>query len=137
VHLLYSRKPFLIPSNVVVIGTMNTIDRSTTDLDFALRRRFYFFRIPPRVEWLEQILTENGVDDALKESIKEAFAKTQPIYPLGHAYFKEVETADDVRILWEHQLHPLLEQYFEFDPGTVVRIRQLYTSIWSPAGEEE
>jgi 5-methylcytosine-specific restriction protein B len=137
VHLLYSREPFIIPSNVVIIGTMNTIDRSTTDLDFALRRRFYFFKVPPRPEWLEQILTKNGVDNTLKESIKEAFTKTQPIYPLGHAYFKEVGTAEDVRMLWEHQLQPLLEQYFEFDTGNVRRIEQLYVPIWSPAGEEE
>jgi MoxR-like ATPase len=137
VHLLYSRKPFVIPSNVVIIGTMNTIDRSTTDLDFALRRRFYFFEVPPRVDWLEQILAKNAVDDALKESIKGAFIRTQPIYPLGHAYFKDVGTAEDVRMLWGHQLRPLLEQYFEFDPGNVSRIEQLYAPIWSPAGEEE
>jgi 5-methylcytosine-specific restriction protein B len=137
VHLLYSRDPFVIPSNVVIIGTMNTIDRSTTDLDFAMRRRFYFFEVPPRVEWLEQILAKNGVKNTLKEAIKEAFKKTQPIYPLGHAYFKDVETAEDVRMLWEHQLQPLLEQYFEFDPGNVRRIEQLYVPIWSPAGEEK
>ena len=137
VHLLYSRKPFVIPSNVVIIGTMNTTDRSTTDLDFALRRRFYFFDVPPRVEWLEQILAKNGVKDTLKEAIKEAFIKTQPIYSLGHAYFKDVETAEDVRMLWEHQLRPLLEQFFEFDPGSVHRIEQLYTPIWSPVGGGE
>ena len=141
VRLLYSpNKPFLIPSNVIIIGTMNTIDRSTTDLDFALRRRFYFFEVPPQVERLEQVLTENGkrkVDDRLKEALKEAFVKTQPIYPLGHAYFKDVETPEDVRILWEHQLRPLLEQFFEFDPGSVHRIEQLYTPIWSPVGGGE
>jgi len=137
VHLLYSRDPFVIPSNVVVIGTMNTIDRSTTDLDFAMRRRFYFFEVPPRVEWLEQILAKNGVKDALKEAIKEAFIKAQDIYPLGHAYFKDVEIAEDVRMLWEHQLRPLLEQYFEFDPSNVRRIEQLYEPIWSQSGEEE
>jgi 5-methylcytosine-specific restriction protein B len=136
VHLLYSHKSFIIPSNVVIIGTMNTIDRSTTDLDFALRRRFYFFEIPPRVEWLEQILAKNGVKDELKEAIEEAFVKTQPIYPLGHAYFNDVETAEDVRIVWEHQLRPLLEQYFEFDLGNVRRIEQLYEPIWSQPGEE-
>jgi len=137
VHLLYSREPFVIPSNVVVIGTMNTIDRSTTDLDFALRRRFYFFEVPPREKWLEQILAKNGVKDALKEAIKEAFIKTQSIYPLGHAYFKDVKTPDDVKMLWEHQLRPMLEQYFEFESEKVRRIEQLYEPIWSRAGEEE
>jgi 5-methylcytosine-specific restriction endonuclease McrBC GTP-binding regulatory subunit McrB len=137
VRLLYSRNPFVIPSNIVVIGTMNTLDRSTTDLDFALRRRFYFFQVPPRREWLEQILTKNEVEASLREAIKEAFDRTLPIYPLGHAYFKEVETAEDIRMLWEHQLRPLLEQFFEFDPGSVRRIEQFYSPIWSPIGEDQ
>lgn len=137
VHLLYSRAPFVIPSNVVIVGTMNTIDRSTVDLDFALRRRFYFFEVPPRPGWLEKILRARHVDRALLERIREAFIKTQPIYPLGHAYFKDVQTVEDVRSLWQHQLKPLLEQYFEFDPGNVHRVEQLYAPIWGPVGEEE
>lgn len=140
VKLLYSRKPFILPSNVVIIGTMNTIDRSTTDLDFALRRRFYFFEVPPRPEWLDQILTDNGrrkIDDKLKEAIKEAFGKTQHIYPLGHAYFKDVATIEDVKTLWDHQLRPLLEQYFEFELNKVRDIERLYEPIWSLAGVKE
>src|SRR5207244_2683387 len=73
VKLLYSREPFIMPPNVIIIGTMNTIDRSTTDLDFALRRRFYFFEVPPRLERLEQILIQNGVNDNLKDLLKRAF----------------------------------------------------------------
>lgn len=137
VHLLYSRDPFVIPSNVVIIGTMNTIDRSTTDLDFALRRRFYFYEVAPRVELLEKILVNNGVKGTLLDNIKEAFVKTQPLYPLGHAYFKDVQASDDVRTLWRHQLKPLLIQYFEFDEGTFRRIEQLYTPIWKSDGEAE
>lgn len=137
VNLLYSRDLFFIPENVIVIGTMNTIDRSTVDLDFALRRRFFFFEIPPREKWLDQILDKNNVDEELKESIIEAFVQTQQIYPLGHAYFKDVETIEDVEILWKHQLHPLLDQYFEFNSGNVNRIKHFFSSIWSVIGDEE
>jgi 5-methylcytosine-specific restriction protein B len=47
VWLPYSKTLFTIPSNVSVIGTMNTVDRSLTALDFAMRRRFEFEFIAP------------------------------------------------------------------------------------------
>jgi 5-methylcytosine-specific restriction protein B len=131
VRLIYSRDPFIIPSNVVIIGTMNTIDRSTMDIDFALRRRFYFFEVPPRLEWLGRILGKNNVDEELSNELLDIFQKAIQIYPLGHAYFKDVKNRDDVKMLWERQLQPLLEQYFEFDQGNIQRIKQLFYSIWS------
>ena len=36
---------FYIPENVIIIGTMNDIDRSVESMDFALRRRFLWKEI--------------------------------------------------------------------------------------------
>src|SRR5262249_12562857 len=47
IPLPYDHKPFSIPSNVYLIGTMNTTDRSLAQIDYALRRRFYFYRLLP------------------------------------------------------------------------------------------
>lgn len=38
-------KGFYIPKNVIIIGTMNDIDRSVESMDFALRRRFVWREI--------------------------------------------------------------------------------------------
>ncbi len=46
---------FYIPENVIIIGTMNDIDRSVESMDFALRRRF---------EWLEFIVDDSMLKDA-------------------------------------------------------------------------
>lgn len=49
------QETFYIPENVVVIGTMNDIDRSVESMDFALRRRFVW----------KPVLVEDVLEDAL------------------------------------------------------------------------
>lgn len=135
VRLLYSRKPFQIPANVYIIGTMNMLDRSTFDIDYALRRRFYFYEVPPSETRLRNIMTGNNVDAALQDLVVAAFTGTRGLgYEVGHAYFKDVKQAEDVRTLWLHQLKPLLEQYFSTDRGKVGGVERLFQAAWAVPG---
>jgi len=127
VKLLYSRESFTIPTNLYIIGTMNTLDKSTVDIDFALMRRFKFFEVSPDTEVLRKILRENGVDSDLIEKIVDIFKKIQEFYPLGHAYFKDIKSKQDLKLLWEHQLSFLLKEYFtDLKKDVYEKIREIY-----------
>ncbi len=126
VKLLYSRESFTIPINLYIIGTMNTLDKSTVDIDFALMRRFKFFEVGPDTKVLRKIL-KNEVENDLIEKIIEVFEKIQELYPLGHAYFKDVKSKQDLKLLWEHQLSFLLKEYFtDLKKDVYERIREIY-----------
>ena len=127
VKLLYSRESFTIPTNLYIIGTMNTLDKSTVDIDFALMRRFKFFEVSPDTEVLRKILRENGVDSDLIEKIVDVFKKIQEFYLLGHAYFKDIKSKQDLKLLWEHQLSFLLKEYFtDLKKDVYEKIREIY-----------
>jgi 5-methylcytosine-specific restriction protein B len=117
---------FSIPANVYLIGTMNTTDRSLAQIDFALRRRFYFYRLQPvaggRAPVLERWLDEQPFDAGTKVKILRAFlALNQRVedelgehFQVGHSYLmtSEVATDEGLQRVWRRAITPLLEEYF-------------------------
>jgi 5-methylcytosine-specific restriction protein B len=111
-ELPYSGDRFGVPPNLYVIGTMNTADRSIALMDTALRRRFAFREMAPRVDVLEQDLS--GIDlrlllDAMNRRIERIYDRD---HVLGHTYLLGVRTVDDLIRRFEMQIIPLLQEYF-------------------------
>ena len=119
--LPYSGTEFGVPSNLYVIGTMNTADRSIAFLDTALRRRFRFLEMMPNSAVVRGLVGKGGVIDGvdvaqLLDTINE---RIELLYDrdhtLGHAYLLNVQTLNDLRRVFLDRLIPLLQEYFYDD----------------------
>ncbi|MDW5562583.1 MAG: AAA family ATPase [Methanomassiliicoccus sp.] len=111
---------FSIPNNVLIIGTMNTADRSIALVDYALRRRFDFFRLEPDYGLLEKRLKDQGLpSEALISVLREINESVirDPNYSLGISYFiKDVNNLKrDIQDIWTGEIEPLLEEIFYDD----------------------
>lgn len=129
VSLTYSTdtdNKFRIPENIYLIGTMNTTDRSLAQIDYALRRRFYFYRLMPLVgedapvlrKWLESQDITPDRRDSLIELFTNLNTKLQQElgehFQVGQSYFMNTDIAEDDHLenIWKHSIMPLLEEYF-------------------------
>lgn len=116
VKLPYSKKPFSVPKNVYLIGTMNTADRSLAGLDIALRRRFVFREMPPRPELLDAIEVQGlNIGKLLRVMNQRIEVLLDRDHCLGHAYFMPLKgdpTLARLESIFSNQILPLLQEYF-------------------------
>lgn len=128
ITLPYSRDIFSVPPNLYIIGTMNTADRSVEALDTALRRRFSFTEIPPEPELIitnGSLNETNGfIDDIdvvkLLEIINKRLEKLiDKDHRIGHSYFMNIKTKDELVLTFKDKIIPLLEEYFFGDFGKI------------------
>jgi 5-methylcytosine-specific restriction enzyme B len=113
---LASGKLFRIPTNVRIIGTMNTADRSIALVDNALRRRFAFIPISPNYELLQNYHNREQTVypvDKLIGIIKDVNqAINNKHYELGISFFLTKTLAEDIQDIWQMEIEPYLEEYF-------------------------
>lgn len=132
-NLLYSGEPFSVPSNVYIIGMMNTADRSLAIIDYALRRRFAFFTVRPA---FENILFENMVGEKESDRLKRLISYVKMLnteistdeslgegFEIGHSYFcmdKDAPVTDIwLKSVVEYELIPLISEYWFDDKDKI------------------
>lgn len=115
--LPYSKKKFGVPSNIYIIGTMNTADRSVEALDTALRRRFSFVEMMPNEKIVDSLkftdtFDRKGIMQKINQRIEVLLDRN---YTLGHSYFIK----EDFKNSFENEIIPLLQEYFYNDYGKI------------------
>jgi len=118
-QLPYSKNEFGVPSNVTILATMNTADRSIARLDTALRRRFRFIELLPSPDLLDSIIVE---EINIKSMLKKINLRIEAVYDrehtIGHAYFiplKSEPTMEKLSSIFKNSIIPLLQEYFYED----------------------
>ena len=117
--LPYSGSLFSVPSNVYILGTMNTADRSIALMDTALRRRFQFVEMMPDTDILKNVTVE-GVEIApiLKKINERITFLYDREHTIGHAFFIKLIGSPNINTLgsiFEKSIIPLLQEYFYED----------------------
>lgn len=125
VILPYSKNEvFGVPSNLYIIGTMNTTDRSTGTLDYALRRRFAFITLKSQDSVIKKYYSDANnevlgtVALALFEDIKKFIENPKHLcgemsiddLMVGHSYFM-AESEDELHDKVEYEIIPLINEY--------------------------
>jgi 5-methylcytosine-specific restriction protein B len=153
--LALSGQRFSVPRNVLVIGTMNTADRSIALLDAALRRRFGFVELMPDSAALGDAVIE-GIPlgkwlDELNKRVLAHVRRDAKNLQIGHTYLmhegKPISSLRRLVQVVRDDLIPLLEEYCYEDYEALERIlgpslvqrerRRIDESLFRPAREKE
>jgi len=119
--LPYSQTPFQVPSNLYIIGTMNTTDRSVGNIDYAIRRRFAFVTLKSSRDVVEEYYNSN---EHLKEKALAIFDKVRSFLGktksnidiedlmVGHSYFLAKDEVE-LSLKLDYEIIPLVREYYK------------------------
>ena len=121
VTLPYSKEEFCVLSNLYIIGTMNTTDRSVGNIDYAVRRRFAFVTLKSKKEVIEEHYKNDErlknkalvLFDAIKSFLeKYKFEMDVEDLMVGHSYFL-AKDEEELELKWRYEIIPLLREYYK------------------------
>lgn len=124
VKLAYSDEKFYVPDNLYIIGMMNTADRSLAMIDYALRRRFAFFKMKPGFDTAGFMTYQKEIGNAKFDKVIEAVKSLNDTilkddslgegFCIGHSYFCNQESFDYdwLRNVVLYDIMPMLEEYW-------------------------
>ena len=146
-------RPFHVPPNLYLIGTMNRADRSLALVDLALRRRFAFADLEPQLgdRWLDWIVEQRGLDRELALDIRRRIEELNAAiageasadrlgkqFRLGHSYVTPTERlaggAQATRKWFEQvaktEIRPQLDEYWFDSPKTAEGLLKTLLKGW-------
>ena len=122
IQLAYGDIMFAVPSNVYIIGMMNTADRSLAMIDYALRRRFSFFEMKPGFETPQFQKYIAGFGDAKLVSFVNGIIALNNViatddslgsgFCIGHSYLCDLGDKYDLESIAEYDIIPMLREYW-------------------------
>ncbi|MDY6438988.1 MAG: AAA family ATPase [Prevotella sp.] len=131
--LPYSKEDFSVPSNLYIIGTMNTTDRSTGTIDYAVRRRFAFVTLESRADIIEKWCNSQSIPSEVKKAALDLFAQINGLsrndnssfiakhkasdfeledLKVGHSYFMAKDMAS-LKLKMRYEVVPLIKEYIK------------------------
>ncbi|QVJ82227.1 EVE domain-containing protein [Xylanibacter ruminicola] len=122
IQLSYNDETFAVPSNIYIIGMMNTADRSLAMIDYALRRRFSFFEMKPGFETpLFKDYISKKYDPQLSNLVKAIIELNKAIadddslgsgFCIGHSYLCNLNNNYQLESIVEYDIVPMLREYW-------------------------
>ncbi|MFJ9633412.1 McrB family protein [Streptomyces sp. NPDC101175] len=135
---LASGKEITVPSNLVVLATMNPLDRGVDEVDAAFGRRFAQVSMEPSRNSLQQFMEISELAEPLAEGLLRFFdfvnkrARSNPHAAVGHVFFHDVHDAESLRAVWKYQLRFLLEKAFRLDQQGFREVQGRWDAIFPP-----
>lgn len=125
----------VVPSNLIIIATMNPFDRGVDEVDAAFERRFAKITMDADSDLLDGRLTDNGMNDDLRVRVLgwfkriNALAERNPAASVGHAYLWDAYDEDSLANIWNYQLRYLVQRAFRRDDAARVEVTAAWQQI--------
>jgi len=115
---------------------MNPFDKSITQLDVALMRRFDHIQLRPSSETVASFLQAATMFTPEQVGIVTSWfdnLQNPSLLPfgIGHTYFKDVRTPEQLAVIWRHRMLPYCESVLELEPQKLENIKRMFKAMYA------